>query len=126
MTNMAQKYTDYSTETRGDFGSSSVEVHDETGKLVKYHYRIFRVPSQKLFILKHCVDSTEADRAEAERVLAQMPRGAWPIWEPWADKCRSADGTYYFWRVFMGTFLDDPLMQLELEMMIDWHRELAV
>jgi hypothetical protein len=108
------KYADYTTTVRDDWGSCSIEPYEPTGELVKYHYRIFRVPSQKLFVLKHCADATDADRAAALRMLATMPRGGWDRWSQYADKGRNPTTGACYWRVLLGTFLDDPLLRLEL------------
>lgn len=112
------KYADYGTEIREDHGNCIIEP-DSNGALVKYHYRISRIPSQKLFILRHCKDSTPEDREKAERSLAAMPEGHWADFpsDRWFKR-RSTRG-FFFWTAYIGRYLDDPLIDLELEMMID-------
>lgn len=114
VTHLTGKYADYTTTVRDDWGSCCIEPFEATGEMVKYHYRIFRVPAQKLFVLKHCADATDADRAAALRMLATMPSGGWERWAPYADEGRNPSTGTRYWRVLLGTFLDDPLLRLEL------------
>lgn len=114
MTNPRGTYADYATTVRDDWGSCLIEPHEATGQMVKYHYRIFRVPSQRLFVLKHCADATDADRAAALRMLATMPRGGWGKWARYAEEGRNPNTGVQYWRVLLGTFLEDPLLRLEI------------
>lgn len=118
MTHPTGKYADYTTTVRDDWGSCLIEPFEATGEMVKYHYRIYRVPSKKLFVLKHCVDATDADRAAALRMLATMPRGGWDRWAHYAEKRRNPATGTFAWHVLLGTFLDDPLLRLEVEQLM--------
>ncbi|KAA9134843.1 hypothetical protein [Microbacterium caowuchunii] len=126
MTTMAEHADHhYSIVVGEDHGSVLIEEHPTLG-WVRYHYRVFRVPSQQRFTLRHCADATPADRERAERVLASLPAGGWATLAAWGElQARAGDGApcTYLW---LGSRLDDPLMQLELEMMLDLASELTV
>ncbi len=120
------KYGHYSLVVNTDHGRVLVEQDEDTGRWVRYHCRIFRVPSRREFALRHCVDATEHDRRQAEKALMSMPSGGWARFgDRWLRR-RSSHGNYYVWSVFVGRYIDDPLVQLELEMMIDQSRSAVV
>ncbi|WP_100811940.1 MULTISPECIES: hypothetical protein [unclassified Microbacterium] len=113
-----KKYRDYTTRIARDATTAAHYVTVD-GAAARLHYFIYRVPSRKEFVLRHMAGSTPAERESAERVLALMPDGRWARYRPkcWF-KYRTPAG-HYCWRVSLGRFLDDPVVQLELEMMID-------
>lgn len=91
-----------------------------TGELLRVHFRLSRSPSRREYILRHLAGSTDADRAEAMKVFPRLYEvfdrcEAVGLAQRWKDR---KDGTWYF-TMRMGTPVDDPLIQLELEMMID-------
>lgn len=87
--------------------------------VLKVHFRLYRVPSQKRFVLRNYETSNAAERAEAERILTQAHR-LFPQWEAEgrARRRRHSSGRYY-WTAACGSFLDDPLQRLEREEQID-------
>ncbi|MBP2378847.1 hypothetical protein JOF42_002342 [Microbacterium phyllosphaerae] len=113
------KYADYSFEVGNDIARDGWYEHREGGSVLKIHYRAFRVPSTRKFVIRHYAWATDSERAEAERMLLLLPR-IYPTWEAdgRARRRRHAEGHYY-WTAPCGSFLDDPLIQLELEMMAD-------
>ena len=116
---------------RGKYANYTVEISDERSHLdvwheprdanvLRVHYRVFRIPSQKKFVIKHLANATDADRAEVERVSSKIPR----MFSNWEDldvikRGRSTKAHYYFWWLSAGTILEDPLVQLEREMRLD-------
>ncbi|MFJ4175811.1 hypothetical protein [Microbacterium sp. NPDC089696] len=114
------KYSNYGFEVGGDIDKEGWYEPRDGGRVLKIHYRAFRVPSEKKFIVRNYAPSTETERAEAERMLHLLPRiyGHWEQ-DGRAKRCRHSTTGTYFWSAPCGSFLDDPLMQLELEMMID-------
>lgn len=101
-----------------------VEVYyDEsqtTGELLRVHARISRSPSRREYILRHLRGATDADRADAMKLFPRLYEH-FDRWEAagltqrWMDR---RDRTWYF-TARIGMFVEDPLIQLELEMMID-------
>lgn len=116
---MTNKYRDYSLEVGTDINRDGWYEHREGGSVLKIHYRAFRVPSMKKFVIRHYAWATHVERAEGERMLYLLPR-VFPVWEAdgRARRRRHSKGHYY-WTAPCGSFLDDPLVQFELEMLID-------
>ena len=87
--------------------------------LLRVHFRIARIPSRRRYQLQHLHGSTDADRAEALSYLPDLPA----TFDRLATAGHSqsflpSDGV--FWEgIWLGTPVEDPLIQLELEMMID-------
>lgn len=113
------KYANYEHKVGNDIDRDGWYEHRDGGSVLKVHYRAYRLPSENAFYIRHYRWSSDTERAEAERVLRILPR-IWPLWESdgRARKRRHPDG-YYYWTAPCGTLLDDPLIQLELEMMLD-------
>ncbi|WP_223626754.1 hypothetical protein [Microbacterium sp. EST19A] len=114
----ASRYANYDFEIGNDIPKPGW-YEDRNGSVLKIHYRVYRVPSLRKFVLRNYAPSTATERAEAERMLKHMPR-LFELWEAdgRARKRRHTKGHYY-WTAPCGSFLDDPLVQLELEMMLD-------
>lgn len=114
----SRKYADYTTRIGAD-GTFTSFVEEYPEGWAKFYYRIYRVPSRKEFVLRMAADANTRERTHAEKVLAQMPSGAWAKFDPnsWL-KHRAQEG-YWYWKLIGGDNLDDPFVQLELEMMID-------
>lgn len=115
------KYANYTIRVGEDDLNQRVSYREAAaGGLLRVHYRVSRVPSRQEFVLRHCVDATAADRAQAVDRLDRLP-SAFANWEKadvvWRRKARI--GGYWFFYAFAGTPVDDPLVQLELEMLID-------
>jgi hypothetical protein len=120
---LADKYRNYSTRVGEDCAIPAC-YEDRDGRLIRYHFRIYRVPSRNEFLLRHLAGSTRDERKRAERMLANMPKGAWANFPDacWFKRRNRAEG-HYFWKIEIGYPVSDPLVQLELEMMIDLHSE---
>lgn len=114
------KYANYTVEVDDIESASDPWYEDQGSHLLKVHYRVFRIPSKKKLVLRHFAASTAEDRAEAESMLPKLPR-AFEIWEGIGKARRKVHTTkrYVYFTVPAGHFVDDPLIQLELEMMID-------
>ncbi|MFZ4894654.1 hypothetical protein ACL9RL_09405 [Plantibacter sp. Mn2098] len=80
--------------------------------------RIERIPSRKQFIVYVLQGASAADRRTAEKLAPMLARGWWAYVPDGWFRWRNPDGAYRYWQL-RGELLDDPLMQLELEMMID-------
>lgn len=113
-----RKYADYTFKVGSDIPRDGWYEQRDAGRVLKIHYRAYRVPSKREFGIRHYAWSTETERAEGVRMLHLLPRIFW-LWESdgRARKRRHPDGHYY-WTAPCGSFLDDPLIQLELEMML--------
>ncbi|MFS6529718.1 hypothetical protein V8Z69_07570 [Microbacterium aurugineum] len=114
------KYSNYTVEVSDERSHLDVWYEDRGPKVLRVHYRVFRIPSKKKFVIKHLANATAADCAEVERLIPSIPR----MFANWEDggpvkKARNRDAGYYFWWVSAGSYVDDPIVQLELEMMID-------
>ncbi len=110
------------TVREGDDLSSKVHytMNRPGTDLLRVHYRLARVPSRRLFTLRHLRGATHEDRAQARECFHRIPamfagleaKGA-------ARRCLNREGRYWVYSVYLGRPLEDPLVQLELEMMID-------
>lgn len=115
------RYDDYTVEI-GPTNSTSTFTEPDAGDVRRVYYWVFRVPSQKRFIVRPFHDASAGDMAD---LTCKLKSGRIPSGWRGAEykgkghrRRRRADGTYEFYAAF-GRILDDPLMQLELEMMID-------
>lgn len=91
-------------------------------QVLRVYYRVYRIPSLKLFRVRPFPGATDEDFAHLESMIstnriARFFRGA-ELGEAAVRRLRRPDGTYAF-RACFGRMLDDPLAQLELEQMID-------
>jgi hypothetical protein len=121
----ARKYSDYSTTVDRAWRTTSVIEEMDDGTYAKFFYRILRIPSRKEFVLRLCPDTTPQEAEYALKTLNSMPDGGWAIFDPefWFKR-RWAAG-HYSWHIFGGLRIDDPLIQLELELMIDLTNEVT-
>lgn len=87
------------------------------GRLARFTHRIFRIPSQRRFIVRHFQDSTPADRAHTMRALILTGEVFYKN-RHISTRSRRSDGTWSY-RLISGPWVEDPFAQLELEMMID-------
>lgn len=93
--------------------------------LLRLHFRVARTTARpNEFFVSHFADATDADRANAVewvRSLASIDV-TFVKWKALGlvERCRWIhDRRSWFEYVYVGTPVDDPLVQLELEMMID-------
>ena len=113
-----RKYADYTTEIVAD-SDYPCFIEVQAGMVVRFSGMYSRIPSRKVFRLRMKYDATEKERAIAKRVLELMPAGEWArIPDLWEKRRYGSDGRWCFSQT-RGSFVDDPLVQLELEMMID-------
>lgn len=114
-----RKHDNYTFRVGNDIPRDGWYEQRSAGRVLKIHYRAYRVPSKHEFVIRHYAWSTDTERKEGERMLHILPRIFW-LWESdgRAKKRRHQDG-HYFWTAPCGSFLDDPLIQLELEMLIE-------
>ncbi|MGN7969324.1 hypothetical protein [Microbacterium sp. 22296] len=111
-------YAGYLIEVSPTDSPSNVHYAEAANaQLVRFTHRIFRIPSQRRFIVRHFHDATAADRAETERTLL-LTGELFHRYRHIARRTRRPDGTFHF-RMVAGPMVQDPLLQLELEMMID-------
>lgn len=99
--------------------------------LLRVHYRIEHLPSRPgQYVLRHYVAASEDDRRRAVDVVAGMDLDdAFRYWTAHGVAHRFRwphDRRRWVEIVDMGTRVDDPLVQLELEMMIDLHSGVTV
>lgn len=119
-----KRYAGYSTEVQADSGRVTIKIID--GVVYRMAFRFYREPSTRRFILKCCTDATDHERSFARGLVHLMPEGYWAFLSgsDWF-RFKSKNGRIAY-RQLGGLGADDPLAQLELEMMIDNTRELSV
>ncbi|MEV7875558.1 hypothetical protein [Microbacterium sp. NPDC089188] len=103
-----------------DTRESTTSVHYDTatnGALARFTYRLFRIPSERLLIVRYFHDATMEDRQHAEQAL-HIQGALFYQNRSEAQRRKRPDGTFVF-RIIGGRIVDDPLVQLELEMMIE-------
>lgn len=110
------KYADYSVHVGADYPKDVYYEYDHPTPL-RLHYGVIRVPSRKEFIVRNFRDATARDRTETERELPKIPITFAAV-ERRIPRQRMKNGRW-FWAWAFGTPAEDPLVQLELEMMID-------
>lgn len=101
--------------------------------LLRMHFRLARVTSRPgVFVVSHFRDATAADRRSATERVSGMgsPEQTFARWKARGvdvDRVRySADRRSWMEYVPMGDPVDDPMLQLELEMMIDLHSRVTL
>lgn len=114
------KYAGYTVEISKNDSPQDIWYEERGPQVLRVHYRVYRIPRSRKFLLKHFSAASAEDRVNAEATLQGIPaffagcevRGK-------ASKWRHPEEGYYYWTFCAGTMLDDPMMQLEFEMMID-------
>lgn len=99
-------------------------VDSVDGSFIRVHYQISRVSARPgQYVLRHFTEASQADRERAEAVVRSMDLDFgfryWKSRNVVRRRRWSQDRRSWFEYVYMGTRVDDPLVQLELEMMID-------
>ena len=112
------KYRGYTVRLVGDCKQPARYCNDGP-RVVRVFYRVVRIPSRRLFQVQLMPGATPQERAWVSRTLHLVPSDFEMYEEAYALKRRSPSGEFYYWSLVMGFPLDDPMMQLELEMMID-------
>lgn len=119
---MSAKYRDYEVILGEDFPRDCHYAENAVGtNLLRVHFRVTRLPSQKLITVRHLRDATAAERRSVERLIPGM-RKSFERWEQINAVRRGRYAKNPRCAIFVamcGTAVEDPLVQLELEMMID-------
>ncbi len=119
MGNVNTKYDDYTVRVEADLPRDcyydAAEI--DSAITIKISYKVYRIPSRKEFVVRFFRNATDDDRSRLQP--DKTPR-CWRAWERQASiaRRRHREG-HWFWSVAVGHRVDDPLVQLELEMMID-------
>lgn len=116
------RYDDYSVEITAEISHMTVWHEPCRDKVRRVCFWVHRRPSQKRFIVQLFADANAEDEAFVRESVqtGQIP-AFWRAGENTGiayRRRRRTDGTYEFYRGF-GRFPDDPLVQLELEMILD-------
>lgn len=115
-------YDDYSIEISPKVAPIGVWTEPRGVDVLRVHYRVFRIPSEKRFVVHRFRDANAEDDAYLESSIARgVIAASWRGGEKSGAgyrRIRRSNGTYSF-RGHFGRLLDDPMMQLELEMMLD-------
>lgn len=120
MTKAIDPYAGYTVRIGDEFPRDVFYTDSTAGTLMRAHFRVSRVPSRQEFVVRPLRGATAADLAEMTAKIAsirQTFRSA--ELKGVARRLWKREGQYWFFYVYMGTPCDDPLVQLELEMMID-------
>lgn len=120
------KYAGYTVEVSKNDAKHDIWYEDRGPQVLRVHYRLYRIARSRKFLLKHFETATAEDRANAEATLRDVPR-FFAVNEAAgkASKWRHPEEGYYYWTFCAGTMLDDPMLQLEFEMMIDLDSEVT-
>jgi len=113
-----RRYSDYDTEVRQSSGNR-VFYSDVDGVLHRFHVTIARIPSTKRFVIYTLIGCTEEEREYAQFLARTLPHGEWARFPDFWFKRRRVAGPGYKFTQRRGERVADPLMQLELEMLID-------
>ncbi len=118
--NTVHPYADYTIQRKdgGKVVYSESALYPEL--TVRCFYRIVRIPSTKTLIVYTFIDANDQEREWVENALERGNIGR--IFRQWENagfthRRRRKDGTYQF-SATGGGALDDPLIDLELEMML--------
>ena len=121
-------------EQRRKYSHYTAEVHESVNKvyfqdtdegLARFIVTIARIPSTKKFIVYTRIGCSTEDKMFAERLALALPHGEWArVPEHWFKR-RRASGPGYKYLQTRGGVVGDPLIQLELEMLIDADRSQA-
>lgn len=95
---------------------------DDDG-LLRVHYRIERVTGRAGYVVRHFAAASEEDRTEALEIVDRLNLDCgfryWSAHDVVRRERWCEDRRRWVEFVDMGTRVEDPLVQLELEMMID-------
>jgi len=121
---MNNPYSEYTVSVDPVEAKTSVHYGEAVnGRLARFTYRLFRIPSQKRLVVRHFHDATPEDRQHTEGGM-QLQGALFYQSRHAANRHRRPDGTFAY-HIIGGRFVDDPLVQVELEMMIDLSQALS-
>lgn len=118
-----RKYANYTVRIGEDLQRHVTYEESAAGRLMRVHHRISRVPSRQEFVLRHFADATVEDRFDAESRIARIPVTFFNWEQAGVVYRKKAAAGYWFFYARAGRPVNDPLVQLELEMMIDLDAE---
>lgn len=101
------------------------------GQLLRVHYRVSRLSGRdEAYVFRHFCDANAHDRRLAEQDVAKMQNldRMFDLYREHGCLFRKrweSDRRRWVEYVLLGTPVDDPLVQLELETMIDRSREVV-
>ncbi|MDJ1115397.1 hypothetical protein [Microbacterium dauci] len=125
------RYSDYTVTIGEDYKTDCyyTEFVNDPSLTIRVFYTVTRIPSRKEFVIKFLRNVTPDERALITKKL--LPRAAY-FFSKWERTMRGGiarervpGSTAWQYRVAMGKAVSDPLVQLELEMMIDLTREVS-
>lgn len=121
---MSTRYTTYTARVGRD---STLPVRYEEavgGGLVRVHYTLNRIPSRREFVIWNRRDATPEDRGRAQALLPGLPSWFALVERESPEsiaklKVSDSGDRVFAFQLAGGRAVDDPLIQLELEMMIE-------
>lgn len=119
----ASRYADYAVKivesSERSFIIDGSSPHGTTNPM-RAMYRIERIPSRKRFVVVLFADIDDKHRRQAEQVAARLASGYWAEFPArfWFRRKYLNTGRLYF-RLHCGSAVEDPLIDLELQMMLD-------
>lgn len=119
-----KKYASYAVEIR-PARNNHVRVALIDGEVVRLCTRVHRVPSLKKFVVYVYAGADTSDIAFIEKWARCLPKGGWAQFASQWWRRKSSNG-YWNYVLEVGRVAPDPFAQLELELMIDASREVAV
>ncbi|WP_454113344.1 hypothetical protein [Microbacterium maritypicum] len=126
MVKSSAPYADYTVRIGDEYPLDVYYDEDVEGdRLLRVHARVSRTPSRKEFVLRPLRGATDADRARLERwadTIRRLFRSCDVAGVPYRKWNRA--GQCWIFVIYLGTPVEDPLVQLELEMMIDLDSEI--
>jgi hypothetical protein len=122
------KYHGWTVRVGEDWPCSPEVAEDLLGRgLMRIHCRASRTPSKREFVIRSFSGATEEDRAKQLKLMSRIHRTfeqaeATP---GIVQRVLNRAGRYWIYVIWPGSPIEDPLIQLELEMMIDLHSEVS-
>lgn len=118
-----RKYSDYDVEIK-DAARATAHPEVADGVVIRMLCLIRRWPRSRKFQVIVYRGVSPRERALVERWAAGLPLGGWAQFPDLWFRHRNASGRVYFSQA-QGLRVDDPLVQLELELMIDTTSEVT-
>lgn len=117
----SSKYHGYTVRIGDDYPRTPYVDEDILGRgLMRVHCRVSRTPSKREFVVRSFSGSTDAERAGAAKLVHRVHR----MFERaeasgGVSRVLNREGRFWVYYILPGSPIEDPLIQLELEMMID-------
>ncbi|WP_394279835.1 hypothetical protein [Microbacterium sp.] len=126
------RYSDYTATIGSDYTSDCYyeEYVNDPSLTIRVFYTVTRIPSRKEFVIRFLRNATPDDRTLITKRLLPRVAHFFSKWEGTMPggiaRARVPGATAWQYRITMGKAVNDPLVQLELEMMIDLTREASM